>query len=234
VTENSTDSRSIIKPSNGSCYSVPRWLLAPMIMLSACGPSDAASSNDAQSQAQRPQTQRYAVAGISPGMTAIAVAEAAQRAGYRKTHEAAGADWRLTMELETSGRRFDLSAPRRGISEQEFTKGGERISVRYVAMPQGPVAWFVYYSAPRAVLSFSSANSEMIRRYGRGSYAHNGPNPWVQWCSRPVQTARECQDHSHLRLDESPNGVSLSTQDEEIRREQRRLLLQRSGASPTF
>lgn len=206
-------------------------VLSAALLLSACGSSNAAAPAGQQS-GQRTKSV-FAVSGISPGMAAADVSSAALRAGYQLQRQDKGTDWQRELKKAKTGNPFQLSEPLRGISSQEYRKGAESISVDYLAMPSGPVAYLVTYTAAPTVLTYSEAAKELTRRYGKSSFSSQAASPWAQWCTEPAQTTRDCLRSNHLTLSESSRGITISTQNEGLREQQKRSLRQ-SGGKATF
>ncbi|HEY0312301.1 MAG TPA: hypothetical protein VGC56_07365 [Allosphingosinicella sp.] len=166
-------------------------------------------------------------------MTAEQVKSAAFKAGYRLSSETAGLDWALQLKNAMSGPGPHFGEALKGIAGQEFTKGGESISVSYLAMPQGYLAWSVHYSAGPAVVSFSDAVNEMTKRYGKSSFTKPAGH-WAQWCSAGARSPQDCLKQSFMSVNESPNGVSMHTENARLRDEQKRLLQEHGGKKPSF
>ena len=200
-------------------------------MLTACGAATAPADKAAkQSQA----TQRYAIAGISPGMSSLAVASAAGRAGYQLVSESKGHDWAEALKRAVDGNRLDFNAAHRGIRDQEYRRGGERISVSYLPMPSGSLAALITYSAPEGVLNFAKAEAELIKRYGRKSFGHQAGAPWSTWCAKEAQTARDCLRFARLSVEKNNSGISMTTDDPALKAQQAELFRKHSGAKASF
>lgn len=120
--------------------------------------------------------------------------------------------------MATTGDRLAFGEPRKGIDSQRFAKGSERLSVNYIAMPNGPVAHLVSYIAPPAVLEFKVAFAELTRRYGKRSFSNRQAAAlWDIWCTGSPSTARECLGHAHMTVTNDRDGVSISVSDELVR-----------------
>lgn len=206
-------------------------LLSSGLLLSACGSSDAAAKDPRE--AVRSTNKAYAMAGIELGMTAEQVKAAASKAGYRLASETPGMDWALQLKSAASGPGPHFGEPLRGIAGQEFAKGGESITVTYMAMPQGNVAWSMSYSAGPAIASFDDSVTELTKRYGKSSFA-SSVGHWAQWCSAGARSPQECLRQPFLSVHDSPNGVSIHAENPRLGDEQKRLLLERSGRKPSF
>jgi hypothetical protein len=206
-------------------------LLGSALLLSACGASDAAASDP--KGAASSTTRTYSIAGIALGMTAQQVKSTALKAGYRLSSETAGADWALQLKNAMSGPGPHFGDALRGIAEHEFTKGGESISVSYMAMPQGNVAWSMSYTAGPAIVSLNDAVHEMTKRYGKTSFA-NSTGHWAQWCSPGARSPQDCLKQPFLSVSESRNGVSMHTENPRLQDEQKRLLLAHGSRKPSF
>ena len=208
-----------------------RALLASSLLLAACGQSDAAPAG----QSKKPTAQRservYAVAGVTPGMGASQVVSAAQAAGYRLVGSDEGEDWAAAMKKATTGDRYRLFEKLNGLGGHEFKKGSESLTVDYVAMPSGPVAYLVHYGAPVETLDLQAARQSLTQRYGPSTFSGER---WAQWCSKPARSPQECLRSSHLSVSLGNGLVFISAEDAGVREEQKRLLRQLSGAKPTF
>lgn len=211
-----------------------RAAMSGLLFLGACGSATGAST---EQQAKRAATssKRFAVAGISPGVAAADVATLAQRGGYILSRVDAGPDWKEQIE-RANGRQQTLFGPAmRGIREQEFRRGGERIWVQYLAMPIGPVVRSISYSAPPAILNFQQAVAEMTRRYGRQSFGNSViKGPWAQWCAKPARTARECLTSTTLSVTQDNGGVGIRADDPALAEQQAKLLRETAGSRPSF
>lgn len=209
-----------------------RLLLGCAVLLTACGAAKAPSQSKQGNQAQA--APRYAIAGISPGMTALQVADAAAKAGYRLTNESKGNDWAEAMRQSVEGNRFDFNSPSRGIRGQDYRRGGESLSIVYIAMPVGSVATLVSYSAPLGVLDFTKAEAEITRRYGPKSFGNQAGAPWSMWCAKQATSARDCLNYARLTVGRSNESVTMSTDNPAIEAEQEKLLRKHSGAKASF
>ena len=223
-----------VEASQRSRRSVGQLLLGSLLLLSACDASDAAPAQSGKQGKPARSKQSYAVAGISPGMEESRVGIAATSAGYQLVHQSKGSDWQIELKRAASGNRFSIGEDLKGVREQYFRKGAETISVSYVAMPQGSVAYHIYYSAPSAVLDYAEAARISEQRYGRSSFTSRAGPRWAKWCVPPAPTAQACLKQAHLSLSESASSVSISVQDDGVRERQILLLRQQLGAKATF
>ena len=208
-----------------------RLLLGTVIALAACVGATAPSAGKEGTKVQ--VTARYAVAGIAPGLSSSQVAAAASKAGYQLLHETRGDDWAEALRSAT-GAPFEFGRPKKGIRDQEYGRGGERISVNYLPMPGGSIATLIGYSAPLGVLSFEQAEAELTRRYGRRSFGQAAGAPWSMWCAKQAKDARDCLNYARITLSESNDGVSIYTDDPGLKAEQVRLFRQHTGAKASF
>lgn len=211
---------------------VCRRLLAGIsVLFMASGAAKAPQQNHAR-QAQT--SVRYAIAGLYPGMTSPEVATAASRAGYRLVNESAGNDWSAALKKAKEGPYVNFNTPLRGISSQEYRRGGEMLSVNFIAMPNGPVATLVSYSAPKGVLDFTEAQSELVSRYGKQTFASRASAPWSMWCPKVAPTARDCLKYAHLTISKTNRGIDINAEDPTLKEQQARLLRKNSGANASF
>lgn len=213
---------------------LPLAFLGLVLVTSSC--SNAAATGDAEGKKPAASAKTaFTVAGIRAGMSASEVNLALSKAGFALVHSDDGADWALELRMARTGDKLAFGEPRRGIRAQEFKKGGERISVDYLAMPTGPVAYLITYNAPLAVLEFSRAKAELTRRQGPSSFSNQqAAAPWAMWCAGAPRTARDCLDVSHVSVARDPDGATISAEDPGLRRAQRKLLEAAGGQRPSF
>lgn len=208
-----------------------RLLLGTVIALASFAGAPAPSAGKAGTSEQ--VRARYAVAGIASGMSSSQVADAASKAGYQLVSETKGDDWAEALRSATSA-RFEFDRPKKGVRDQEYKRGGERISVNYLPMPGGSIAALIGYSAPLGVLSFEQAEAELTRRYGRRSFGQAAGAPWSMWCAKQAKDARDCLNYARITLSKGNDGVSIYTDDPAFKAEQVRLFRQHSGAKASF
>lgn len=196
-------------------------------------PASAVATNADKPGTKEQVTARYAVAGIASGMTSSQVAVAASNAGYQLVHETKGDDWAEALR-SAMGAKFEFGRPKNGIRDQEYRRGGERISVNYLPMPGGSIATLIGYSAPVAVLSYEQADAELSRRYGPKSFGNRAGAPWSIWCAKQAKDARDCLNYARITLEKGIDGVPIYTDDPALKAEQVRLFRQHSGAKASF
>jgi len=203
-----------------------------MALLVGCGNSIAAPTKK-ESDKRQGTARSYTVAGLATGMNSNQIAAAATQAGYRKTDADSGPDWALEQRIASTGNQFQFGVPMKGLRTETFTKGGEQVSVHYIAMPNGPVATMVYYTAPIGILDYGQALSELSRRYGKASFAHSGRPNWASWCDRRARDDLDCLHYGNLKLFEEQLKITIVAEDPAWKEAQRRALL-KPGGKATF
>jgi len=130
-----------------------------------------------------PANASYAVAEITLGMSAEQVRSVARTRGMILRDTKSVQSFTESVALAT-GRRVDTET---GISTLVFSDaGGNRVSVRFAQLPEGPKVVRVSFTVLKERYSTEEAAAEMTRRYGRPTTS--GPSLGVsgtlsQWCA---------------------------------------------------
>jgi hypothetical protein len=119
------------------------------------------------------EIQKLNIGGVSVGMTPSEVAAALRAAGYTRVTQIAGQSWNEKLAAELAATR---GAPRprwseSGVWGEDYRKGEEEITVRYVPKPQGSVVNYVRYSIDVEAMTEEAFEAAVLRRYGPPSVA---------------------------------------------------------------
>lgn len=201
--------------------------------LSACGPSNAETSSAEQPSAPRPK-QVYAVAGITAGMTADRVKLVAERSGFEIWEESKGPDWQRVLDITANGPGSVIGKPLRGISKIVFYKGSERISVDFLPSPQGSIAYGMYYSAPKAVVSFDQAVAELTKRFGSATVKKSTEPRAAVWCAGPARTPEDCYKQAYMAVTQGGRDITISFNDRDLLKAQELTLSKQNKRRPSF
>lgn len=198
--------------------------LLALVALAACG--------QASSRGTATSTPRsLAVAGLSIGATPAEAAATLGRAGYTKKRSVPGPNFEQAVQRARGNDSLQYAG---AIKEESYGKGGETVSLTYVAMPNGPVAQNIGYSVPPGVASMQKVVDEFTRRHGPATRDGNGRfGREVVWCATP---GPGCERRGqHLSVSATYRDTSAFLEDPTVIARQRQAILAApGGGKPTF
>lgn len=140
------------------------WIAAFVLAAAAVIPTQGRSAADPPSY----EPAKLKVAGVAIGMSPPEVAAALKGSGYARTGQAMGPAWDARVAyLLLLNRSVRVAGSGKVVSWEDYSKGEERLEVKYIPTPAGAVVSQVTYSLGWNAIDPTRFQHAVLERYGR-------------------------------------------------------------------